>query len=471
MWKTIFLSQLLLLFSYLLGAQKPVLVIPTGHSASIHAVSCSSDGKYFLTAGGDNLVKIWNSEGQEIRTFKPVDAEYRQAQLSPDGTRILAAYCQESTDAWILNALTGEKTMTLKGLETPLKVAKYAPDGQTVITADEAGMLSLWNTKNGKLLHRWQGHDSAVLSLCFSPDGKYLATNTVNGITKIWDAKTGVENQLLSAALMKDCISVTGFSPDGKTICGTCKNIEFEVALWSMEARQKIATTHGYNCFFSPDGANICVLQFNGAAILPVEKLSAVPLQHLVAPLRPSEVAIPFYSQDGLFLPDGKSLLLYADSYPVVYDVLTSKELWAMKGYAEPIQCVTFSPDGTSCLVGSRNDIVDWDLREGQVVKRLTGHGADVRQVRYAPDGQKIVSVGNDYVGRVWEAASGNMLFTATGMAVLPLQSYAGIMAISPDGQYFVKGHSPGWQEDTPQLSLWNLSDGSLRSMIGENKD
>ncbi len=186
MWKTILFSGAFLLSVWKTAAQKPVLVIPTGHSSGIHSYSCTSDGKFFLTAGGDNLVKIWNNKGQELHTFKSEDAEYRQVQISPNGTQILAAYCQENNNAWILDAFTGEKIFTLEGLEEPLQLAIYSPDGNIAATADQAGIIALWNTKNGKLMRRWKGHDTTITSLTFSPDGKQLASYSLNGSSHIW---------------------------------------------------------------------------------------------------------------------------------------------------------------------------------------------------------------------------------------------------------------------------------------------
>ncbi|MBN8677499.1 MAG: caspase family protein [Chitinophagales bacterium] len=468
MWKTILFSGAFLLSVWKTAAQKPVLVIPTGHSSGIHSYSCTSDGKFFLTAGGDNLVKIWNNKGQELHTFKSEDAEYRQVQISPNGTQILAAYCQENNNAWILDAFTGEKIFTLEGLEDPLQLAIYSPDGNIAATADQAGIIALWNKKNGKLMRRWKGHDTTITSLTFSPDGKQLASYSLNGSSHIWNTKNGVKNTLVSQALSKDSLRVLAFSPDRKTMFVNSPQSALSISLWSVETRHTMATTAGFNGVFSPDGQYMCVFKFDGAAILPANDLNGTPLQMLVAPMMPMDVAIPFYDQKGFFLPDGKSILLINFNYrPTIYDFRTSEALWDMKGYAQPVQSVSFSPDGKTCLVGSKHDIVAWDLETGQNARRLKGHAGDVRQARYTSDGQRIISVGNDYGGLAWDAQSGEQLFNTTGIGVFPLQSYAGILAISPDGQYFAKGHSPTWETETPPISLWHVKDGSLRGMVG----
>jgi WD40 repeat protein len=470
MQKTIFSALLALASLTVLQAQKPVLVIPTGHSGGVHAVSCSADGKSFLTAGGDNLIKIWNAKGQELSSFRSdCRQEYRQVYLSPDGSQILAAYCHESMDAWILDADTGEAIFTLEGQEKPLRTAKYSRDSKTIATADEDGVLSLWDANQGQLLRRWKGHDSTVVSLDFSPDGKQLATLSEDGLSKVWATKTGMET--LRLATPGEALQHIRFSPDGKTLSIATNTSEDGVSLWSVETKQKIATTSGFDCIFSPDGKFVCVFRLTGAVIFPIEDLNGKPLQELAVPLMPSHWAPIFSMLEGQFLPDGKSIFLNAGYIPVIIDFLTGKVKCAFKGYAEPAQSVSFSPNGERCLIGSANDILEWDFAEGRRIKRMLGHTGDVAQAKYSPDGQKIVSVSDDYRARVWDAKSGDTLFTApVGIRIIPIQSYARILAISPDGQYFVKGNSPGYDIEFPMLSLWNLKDGSPRGMMLEGE-
>lgn len=465
MWKAILLMSLFLFSASIIASQSPVLVIPTGHSSGVHTVSASADGKYFLTAGGDNLIKLWNNKGQELRTYKSEYRDYRQVYLSPDGSQILAVFCTESMDAWILDVMTGKKLFTLKGQKKPLSTAKYSPDSKTIASATEDGRLNLWDAKSGKLLRQWKAHKAAIVSLDFSPDSKYVATLSEDGFSKVWDAETGTETR--SFETPGEALQHIRFSPDGKVLSIGTNFSGNGIALWSVETGKKMASTDGYDCIFSPDGAFVAVFGYTGAVILPVNNLNAQPLQKLAVPLFPTDGPMIIAKLEGQFLPDGNSILLNSGYIPVVLDYRTGKQKCAFKGYSEPVQCVSFLQEGNRCLFGSGFDIVEWDLNLGKSIKRLAGHTAKVCQAKYVPDGQKIVSVANDYTARIWDAKSGDTLGSAPmGIGVYPVQPFASILAIAPDGQYFVKGHSQGLSQETPILSLWNLKDVSLKGMM-----
>ena len=463
------LFALLLLWSACtLRAQKPILVIPTGHSTMSNTLSWSADGKYLLTAGG-NLIKIWNAKGQELRTLRLENRKYRKIYLSPDGRQILGGFSYEGTENWILDATTGEEIFTLKGLKRPLLAAEYSPDSKIIATASEDGVIALWDAKNGQALRQWKGHSGAIQSIGFSSDGKYLATLSEDGFSKVWNTKNGTETLALVTPVGP--LPSIRFSPDGKTLSIVPEYSMAGISLWSIETKQKTAILKGHDCIFSPDGRFVCTFWGGVGSVYSIDQLDGKPLRELRPPQPIFNGPLMVSLMTGHFLPDGKNILLNAGNYPVIFNFHTGELICTLKGYADPVKCVSFSPDGRRCLVGSKNDILEWDFAEGRPVKRMSGHWHEVQQARYVPDGQKIVSVANDYTGRIWDAQSGDSLYLIpSGMRMRPYQAFAGILAISPEGQYFVKGHSTGGSKEYPLLSLWNLKDGSLKGMMHDGE-
>ena len=69
----------------------------------------------------------------------------------------------------------------------------------------------------------------------------------------------------------------------------------------------------------------------------------------------------------------------------------------------------------------------------------LTGHDRAVRSAAYSPDGQRIVTASSDYTAKVWQAKTGQELFTLKGH-----NGWVWSVAYSPDGQRIVTAGSDG---------------------------
>jgi len=56
-----------------LAAQKPELIVQSGHSDTVVDLAFSPDGKILASGGSDNIVKLWDvSSGKELRNLSGV---------------------------------------------------------------------------------------------------------------------------------------------------------------------------------------------------------------------------------------------------------------------------------------------------------------------------------------------------------------------------------------------------------------
>jgi WD40 repeat protein len=74
--------------------------------------------------------------------------------------------------------LQGQELKTLKGHSSSVSSVSFSPDGKTLATASWDNTVKLWNLQ-GQELKTLTGHSSSVSSVSFSPDGKTLATAVV----------------------------------------------------------------------------------------------------------------------------------------------------------------------------------------------------------------------------------------------------------------------------------------------------
>jgi WD40 repeat protein len=220
------------------------------------AVSVSADGRYALSAHGNNNIVLWNLEEQSSRVIsengniysasfsinssvfvwqdqegsvvvQEVDGEAFNAWDMPDAYSISLS---SSPDRVVLTDIGwGVHVATEEGIVSPKKSDGQAAlgfgkslnveldgSGERFLTAGFGGPrdqqldledqgngypnlngVALWGSQNGDAVHVLSGN-SAKTHATFSPDGNYVVSVDENGKGFVWDAHTGSKEQRLS---------------------------------------------------------------------------------------------------------------------------------------------------------------------------------------------------------------------------------------------------------------------------------
>jgi WD40 repeat protein len=100
----------------------------------------------------------------------------------------------------------------------------------------------LWS-RDGKLLHTLKGHNSGIWSVAFSPEGQTIATGSNDGIIKLWKS-----NGTLLTNLIGHSAGVKGlaFAPDGKTLASAAE--DKTVILWNLEQSVELDKVVAVGC-------------------------------------------------------------------------------------------------------------------------------------------------------------------------------------------------------------------------------
>jgi WD40 repeat protein len=187
-----------------------------GDGDAFHSVAFRPDGRWLAAADAVGTLQVWDTATGEvicIRRAQPGNTAKRLVEkllaVSPSSAQPRAASCVAFSSngkrlAWTSEDLTvaicdlsdvASRSLADTAVE-PIRCLghtgwvtslAFSPDGTRLISADEGGVVKLWDTKTGQEALTLPGHSGAVRGVAFSPDGRLVAAIGNDGTITIWD--------------------------------------------------------------------------------------------------------------------------------------------------------------------------------------------------------------------------------------------------------------------------------------------
>jgi len=199
-----------------------------GHQGAILALK-ESDGKLVSTST-DQQIKVWDiASGKLLQTLVSSNVNYSHIIIVKDDKLI----CDSFKTINICDLKSGNLISSINTDHNSAICHLEAQDGK-IISADNDGIIKIWDFNTGTLLHTLDKHQGSICSL-LANDGKLISTSYDSTI-KIWDLESGQElHSLRGHAKWLTCLSIK----DGMIISGS---FDRTIKIWDLESGQLLRT-------------------------------------------------------------------------------------------------------------------------------------------------------------------------------------------------------------------------------------
>ncbi len=438
----------------------------TGHNDAVNSVSFSPDAKVLATASADRTVKLWERDGTILMTLKGHQGAITDVSFSPDGKLLATASADRTVKLWNLD---GKQLVTLKGHNDTVTGVSFSPDGQLLASASADRTVKLWK-RDGKQLVTLQGHSDTVTGVSFSPDGQLLASASYDNTVKLWNWYGKLLKTLRGHT---DAVNSVSFSPDGQFLATA--SADRTVKLWRVDGTS-VKSFEGHSdavtdVSFSPDGQLLATVSLDKTV-----KLWTLNNEFFVFLLgHTASVTSVSFSFDGQLLASTSSDKTVKLWNPACSDKNTQSwnpacsgknaKSWSEGGKLltslsldkDAVTDVSFSPGGRLLATASRDTTVKvWSV-DGKLLVTLKGHTAGINRVVFSPDGKTLATASSDRTVKLWKP-DGTILMTLAGH-----RDAVNSVSFSPDSQVLATAS----RDKT--VKLWSTDGQELKTLLGHS--
>jgi WD40 repeat protein len=205
----------------------------------VSSVSFSPDSQRLLTAGDDNIIRLWDVSTRTMpKQLNQWQMEGPFAIFSPNGRYIVSG-------GYILRVweLRGQELRKLAEWRPNVRVTRsveFSPNSDQIVTSgdDYVAPVRVWDLSGKEQLKILPSKQDRVEQVSFSPDSQLLATAGIDGTAQLWTLSGLKVAQFAPYGVNLDKQGVwmrsVSFSPDGKLLA-TADEPDGKVRLWKID--------------------------------------------------------------------------------------------------------------------------------------------------------------------------------------------------------------------------------------------
>lgn len=310
---------------------------------AVQSIDLSPDNKFIVQGGKDNKIRMLNAH---------------------DGSMMYQIESWQGHQEWVNSV-------------------RFSPDGNLFASAGDDGLLKVWQTVSGTLVHTFRGHTTGINQVAWSSDGNTIFTTSSDNTVKVWHLNNPGERTFATGEAGPWCAPL---SPDGQLVAPV--NSDRHFALFDLT---------------------------NGRKFLFLDSISA---------------------NAAIFSSDGK-LVAAGNNNIHLYETGSGKKIMTGRGHSRSIYGMDYSVSHRLFATAGDNTIRLWKAGDTAAYKTIsTVSGAYA--VKFSPDGESLFAGCTN--GLVKIIATGTWTVTDS----IQCGSTIFNMAISPDSKWLVTGGDKG---------------------------
>jgi WD40 repeat protein len=122
-----------------------------GHTHHVLDVAWRADSKVLVSAGADNVLKVWDYEkGEQIRTIAGHTKQISRLSMLRTAPQVISACGDAGLRQW--NIDNGSNVRSYQGATDFLQAVTASADGTVIVAGGEEGVVRVYNGQNGTLV-------------------------------------------------------------------------------------------------------------------------------------------------------------------------------------------------------------------------------------------------------------------------------------------------------------------------------
>jgi WD40 repeat protein len=163
-----------------------------GHTAPVHGLTVSADGRRVMSASDDATLRLWDSaSGEQLAVFSEHRDKVWAVAFLPSDRQALSAGWDGTLKVWDVSTARALASFGPTSSGSALASLAVSYDGKKALSGGFDSVVRLWDLESKSELRAWEGHSDTVWAVAFSRDGRTAFSGSFDGTVRTWDVGSG----------------------------------------------------------------------------------------------------------------------------------------------------------------------------------------------------------------------------------------------------------------------------------------